>query len=359
MKQRTLLLLTIITVVVAVAAIISSHSRAPQSSIDKTLLFPELAGHINDINEIVITGQGKTLNLVKKNDAWVIEQTGGYSAVFTKIKPVIIGISELEVIAKKTSNPELYSRLGVEDPDGERATSHLLTLKSESGDLASLIIGKRQKSSGTGNSGLYVRLPDEKQSLLVEGSIEVSADVTDWIERDLFSIGPERIKSVRINYPDSSQLTLSRQNDVETFTIEDIPEGKEPQTEVVLKRMQTLLENFFVDNIKSKDSVQFPEDKVVTTVRTFDGLVVTITSASINNENLSHITFDFDESAVKKPADPDTADKPDVKKEAMTLNEKYSPWVFVVPDFKYELLVKEKDKLIKDKKAESPKKTKS
>ena len=366
MKQRTLLLLVIITVIVTAAAVISSRSRAPQSNIEMTRLFPELAGHINDVREIVITGKGKTLNLVKRDEDWTIKQTGGYPALFTKIKPVIIGISELKVIDAKTSNPELYSRLGVEDPSGNRATSHLVTLKSDTGDLASLIIGHRQKSSAPGNEGLYVRLPDQSRSLLVEGRVEVSSNVTDWIDRNLFNIGPERIKSIRVNHPGDGEFVLSRENDIDKLAMADVPADKEPQSEVILSRMQTLLQDFFANNIKSKDSVQFPADSVITTVRTFDGLVATITSARINNENLSHLAFEFDQTAaVAYAADnadnhdgKDAAAGPDVKTEAADLDRKYSPWVFVVPDFKFELLTRGKDKLVKDKTAEKPGKSK-
>ena len=369
MKQRTLLLLTVITVIVAAAAIINSRSRAPQSSIEKPLLFPKLGGRINDVDEIDIQGKGKSLNLVKKGDDWNIRQAGGYPALFTKVKPVIIGISDLRVLDKKTSNPELYPRLGVEDPGGKRAESYLVTLKSGSGDLASLIVGHRRKSSAPGGSeGLYVRLPGQATSLLVEGNVDISSDVTDWIERTLFNIAADRIKSIGINHPGEDELVLSRDSDVGKFTIKDLPKGKEPESDVILSRMQTLLENFFIRNIKSRESVQFPEAKVVTTVRTFDGLVATITSARVHDENLSHFGFGFDESAVQKS---DTAPvkgaedkkdapaKPDVKAEAEGLNQKYSPWVFVIPDFKFDLLTKEKDKLIKDKTAKQAEKAKS
>lgn len=362
MKQRALVLLIVITVAAVTAAVIGSRYRAPQATVEKTPLFPELGSRINDVSEIIIEGKGKTLTLVKEGEVWTIGQTGGYPALFTKIKPVIIGISELQVVAKKTSNPELYSRLGVEDPAGDRAISHLVTLKNETGDLAALIIGKPQKSAGAGGDGLYVRLPGQKQSLLVEGTVEISPDVTDWIERNLFDIGPERIKSIHINHPGGGELTLSRVNDIDTFTIADIPDGKEPQSEVVLNRMQTLLEDFFVSNIKAGNSLAFPEDKVITTIRTFDGLIVTVTSARIDDENLSRFTFGFEEPAAEKAPEATAGEtagaaKPDVKGEAEALNRKYSPWVFVIPDFKYEILVKEKDKLLRDRKKDSPENT--
>ena len=368
MKQRTLLILTIITVIVATAAVISSRSRAPQSSIEKPLLFPALGGRINDVGEIVIQGKGKTLNLIKKGDDWVIRQAGGHPALFSKVKPVIIGISELRVVDKKTRNPELYPRLGVEDPAGKRAKSYLVTLKSKSGDLASLIVGHRQKSSAPGGStGLYVRLPDQASSLLVEGNVDVSANVTDWVERNLFNIAANRIKSIRISHPGEADLVLSRDSDVGKFTIENLPRDKEPQTDVILSRMQTLLENFFINNIKSSDEVQFPDNRVVTTVRTFDGLVATITSARVHDENLSRFSFAFDESVAQKSAASSKEDqdktggdaKPDVKTEADTLNGKYSPWVFVIPDFKFDLLTKDTDKLVKDKAADKAAKAKS
>ena len=48
------IIVTALTLVVVIAAVIVSQQRAPQTSREKTRLFPELAEKINDVSELII-----------------------------------------------------------------------------------------------------------------------------------------------------------------------------------------------------------------------------------------------------------------------------------------------------------------
>ena len=360
MRYRNLVVLALITVVVIIAAAVSSHFRAPTTDKKKELLFPGLEKQINNISEVVIRDRDGTVNMVKQKDDWVIRQADNYPALFSKIKSLLINTAGLEVIEKKTSTPSLYPRLGVEDLDSKGATSHLLTLKDTSGKtLASLIVGKKQKKDGPGAApGVYVRQPGTKQSLLAQGDLPVSSRATDWFKKNLFSIEPDRIGSVDIKHPGGQEVSLSRAKGKDKFELTSVPKGREQQSDVVLYRMGTVLEDVFAQGVKSKDHYTFPDDHVTTTVRTFDGLVANIEAASSDGKNYVHYSFQVDES--KLPAAKDSKDKnaaadkgavklPDIRKEAEGYNKELSGWVYSIPDFKYELLVQSLDQLTKPK----------
>jgi hypothetical protein len=216
----------------------------------------------------------------------VIEEFEDYPALFDKIKQTIIGISELKVIATKTSRPNLYSRLGVEGVDAENSTSTLITLDNNKGEeAAALIVGKpRRSKSAINNPGLYVRKPQEIHSLLVEGSLDISSRITSWFERTIFDIPSRAIKEIVNQHADGDMVRISRTDIAQDdFQLQDIPEGKKVAIKIILNRMGTLLETFHVSRAKAASNFTFPEDAHVTTVRMFGGMVATIKSTLIDD----------------------------------------------------------------------------
>jgi hypothetical protein len=366
MRYRNLVILAVVTVVVIVAASVVSYLNAPTTGIQKKLLFPGLQKKINDVSEVVIKDSDHTLNLVKKNGTWSIAQADNYPALFDKVKPLIVNMAELRIIEPKTSTPSLYPRLGVEDLDTRGATSHLLTLKDNAGKvLATLLVGKKRKSAAPGDTpGVYVRQPDSKQSLLVEGSLPVSSRVEDWFQKNLFNIKSNRIESIAIHHTDGQVVSLSRENGNDKFKLENIPKGSKPRSDVFLYRMGSIMEGVYAQNVKALDNYQFPDDHATTTIRTFDGLVATVKAGASNGRNYVHYHFDADASKLKKPAgsssskdkgapdkkaSADTGKKPDISKEAAKYNKVMADWVYTIPEYKYDLLVETMDKLTQPK----------
>jgi hypothetical protein len=150
MKNNKLLLFSAITVIVILAASITSKLQAPQVKREKELLLPELASRINDVTAITIKGSRRNVDLQKQNDIWIIKNADDYPAVFEKVRDTVISLSTLKVIAEKTDNPEFYSRLDVEGPEVADSRSLLLTLKDTSGKtMTSIIIGAPRHSNQT------------------------------------------------------------------------------------------------------------------------------------------------------------------------------------------------------------------
>jgi len=354
MRTDNLTLLLVVTIAAIAVAVVTSNYRSAATSKEKILLFPELNSNINDIVEIGIQNNQEKITLLRKDNKWVIKEADNYPALFNKIKQTVIATSELQLVANKTKNPAHYSRLGVGDPDNIDSTSHLLTLKDSSGkQLVSLIIGKsRLSKSAIDKPGLYVRHPDQEQSLLVAGQLDVSAQFIDWIERDLFDIQSDRIRAIKIEHKDDVPVSLNRDAGVDDFTLANIPEGKQVQTEFILNRMETMLENIFVDDIKAANKIDFPDTQTTTTLNTFDGLIVTVTSAVIDGKKFSRFSFGYDASLITKTDTADkqdgTADAADVSRETETLSGKTAGWAFEIPEYKFELFTRKLEDLIKE-----------
>ncbi len=348
MKRQQLLVLSAMTIIAIVAAGLFTHSRAPQTKIEKETLFPELAGKINDVARIEIKdGEDRTVILQKQEGLWVLQSADNYPAQFDKIKDTVVSLAELKILATKTDKPKLYPELGVEGLDVKNSTSLLITLSDESGTaLASLIVGKPRKSSaGKSRPKLYVRKPDAKNALLVEGYLQIKSHNTDWYERHIIHIPATRIQSITIVKNNGDHLKIDKPSEGETEF--KLVEGKTASHSVLLNKLATFFEDMRVDGVHATDNFEFTDDATLTTFKTFNGLVVTVKSflkedkafvhfsftlVTSNKESTSHIDSDGEKMT---SSDSGTLS---VEEESQHWNEFLSNWVFEIPGFKFETL---------------------
>lgn len=357
MKSNKLFVLAIATLAAILAASYMSSKRAPSTSMEKQILLPGLFESVNEVKTIELEQNGKSLELKQEEEGWVITAADNYPADFGKIKNTILEVAALKILSEKTSNPELYSRLGVEDPALDGANSLLLTLREASGtELAQLIVGNtRHSKASEDKAGLYVRLPENEQALLVEGDLDLSADITDWFTRELFNIESSRIKSIKITRANDPTVSLSREQDIDDFQLENIPEGRQAQSTVMLTRMGTILEQIAADNVLKAEKLDGAE-QIIATIHTFDGLIVNISSATLDEGNYSSFRFSVDESKTTAEASTESEDSTnadDPLSAATSLNEQLSGWAYAIPDFKFELFTRTLDSLTKAEEAET------
>lgn len=356
MKSNKLIIFTIVTIAVILAATMMTRHRAPTSVVEKQLLFPGLADNVNNVGTIGLTKQEKSLTLGLHDNQWVIQEADNYPANFGKVRETVIAIADMLVLAEKTSNAELYNKLGVEEPSATNSDSlHLSLLDASGNSLAELIVGNsRHSKSAEDKPGLYVRLANAQAALLVEGRLDVSADVRDWFERSLFSIDANRIKHIHIAHADGGTVELSRDADIDDFTLQDLPAGREMQSNIIISRMGTLLEDVSVDNVMKADKLAAAE-QTTATIHTFDGLLVTIVSAVVDEDNYATFSFAADDNlnaAAKGESEKEdtttASDKPSPAQEAESLNKLMSGWAYAIPSFKFELFTRKLEQLSKD-----------
>jgi len=342
MRNKSLFVLSIITIIVIVAAVISSQNRAPQTRIEQAALLPQLKDRVNDITAIVIDSETSSLLISKHEDKWLIQEGNNFPAGFDKLRKLVIDATELTIISGKTTNPALFAELGVEDPVQEGSLSHLLTFRDSTGNtIESVIVGNR---SQTGSAGLYVRKPGSNETFLATGTLDVSTDVAKWIDKNLLDIANDRIMETTIIHPDGTTIALVREQGQENFTLLNIPDDKQPKSAYFINQPATFLYALTIDNLKSTDEVAFPETTITTTIKTYDGLIASIRSAQIDWINHVTISFGADEEIL---AGHDESDS--VRQEISDLNNKVENRVFVIPVSKYYLLDKKPEDLWENK----------
>jgi hypothetical protein len=165
-----------------------------------SLMFPDLAAHLQDATEVDVAHQGKTLVIRRKGDIWGLADRGGYPVQAEKLRTMLTALTELRLVEPRTSNPADYNRLGVGDPNAPNSTADLLRVLDGSGKpIVALIVGHRRVlTEGDVPDEVFVRRPDEAQSWLAEGSLEVDADPQQWLVRDIMNIDHARLAHVSV-----------------------------------------------------------------------------------------------------------------------------------------------------------------
>ncbi len=342
MKRQKLLVLSAITIAVIIIAALVNQSRAPQTTIEKETLFPELANKINDVTRIEIKSSEDPDVILQKMQGgqWALQSADDYPAQFDKVKDVVVSLSQLKILATKTDNPKLYPELGVEGPEGNNTSSLLLTLSDQSGTtLASLIVGKpRKNNTGNNRPNLYVRKVDAKNALLVEGYLQLKSNNNAWYERNIINIPASRIQNVNIVKSNGDHLLINKHAEGDTDF--KVIEGSTASPSVLLNKLGTFFEDMNVEGVHAANNIEFPDNTTITTFTTFNGLIITVRNVLRDGKAFAHFSF-----TTAATSDNSTDGKPEnnsetisVEEESQLRNQFLSHWVYEIPEFKFETL---------------------
>ncbi len=181
---------------------------APSTNIGRGhLVFPGLAAKLPGLTRITIESGGKSISLLPRTNGapkgaaageWGLEQRGGYPVRTDKLRSMLTGLTLLRQVSPRTSDPALYSKLGVENAGSPGGSSTQVTLFAANGKVvASLIVGHtRVRTAGSLPDQVYIRRPGHKQSWLAQGTLSVDANPQLWLRRTILDIPGANIASV-------------------------------------------------------------------------------------------------------------------------------------------------------------------
>jgi len=278
-SSRTVVALVLVALLGGAAAWLAGGSRAtPAATGLDTPLIPGLSERVNDVGSISILSKDEHFTVHKDGGSWKVVEHGSYPANFELVKKTLMGLVAMKTVEPKTGNPDLYTKIGVEDPEQPGADSALVTLLDANGQsLGAAILGH----NGTLPSTLYARRPSEAQSWLVHGDLFLEKRSSQWIDKEAWKLPAERVKSVLTEHADGETLRSARDAETDaTVTLRDVPEGMQPKSTSVGRMQQSALDPLPFEDVAPAASFTLPaNDRCVTTIDTFDGLHVVVTSA--------------------------------------------------------------------------------
>jgi hypothetical protein len=259
-----------------------------------------------------------------------------YPVQAAKLRGMLTALTELRLVEPRTSDPALYSRLGLQDADQKESSADLLRVFDASGHvIAQVLVGHRRvRTAGNVPDEVFVRRPDRAQTWLAEGSLEVDADPQLWLDRDIMNIDHSRIASIVV-HRDGTELDFSAQAGKLVLTAPANPPKLEDYKLDDLDRGLELL-NF--EDVASGKAAVAPKvgDPIGSSVfTTTDGLVVTVTVLKGEKDIWARFAVTASEKAKDDKA----------KDEAAKLNARLSGWTYQLGSWKEASLVPSLDML--------------
>jgi hypothetical protein len=340
------------TLVVAAVLLLLPGKTGKESALEPRPLVPTLAERVNDISRVRITRAGNlpVATLVRKGEGWVVEEAQSYPADWARLKGLLVAVAQAQVIEPKTSNPAYFDQLGLVDVDQEGSTALMVEI-GEGEDAVNLLLGQVAQ----GRDGQYVRFAGTDQALLIDRTVETSAEMRDWLDREVIDLSEAEVVEVTLTHPDGEQLSVRKVSaDDEDFTLQDIPPGRKIQSSWSVNSVGGGFADLQLDEVTPDSKVDWSKS-IKVRVLTADGLEIKAElaksgetawlrlSASSYAPETAPATETGDEQAATEPG---PAIRPESEERAETINRRVSGWAYALPEFKAQALSKRREDLL-------------
>jgi Domain of unknown function (DUF4340) len=322
-RQRFIALLIAAVLAISGALYLSSRRNLPRDTQGGALL-PSLAGELNTVTALSVRrgGAAPTVTVHAQDGRWIVAERGDYPADVSKVRKLLLALSDAKIVEEKTSNPANFAVIGVEDPSAPGATGAEISVTARDGKHA-VIIGK---PVGAGN---FARRGGENSSYSVEPGISFESEPRFWIDTRLMDVAAAGIQSIEVKPAAGSAYTVHRvvaapvsggtagsasggaagpanagapvsantgaagppapkdaenSKNAENFTLDGVPPGRKAADTAALAPSSTTFSGLTVDDVTPVGDVDFSK-ATVATVTLSDGTVITMTGTTIGDKH--------------------------------------------------------------------------
>lgn len=337
MNRKQLILLLIAVAIIGGAGLVMFHHDKESWSVPDARMGEKAVPHFpyNEIAAVHLQTQGSDLNLIRKNDAWVVRERGDYPANFHQLSDALIKIRDLKVVQ---SEPVVESQLGqvnLLEPEKGRGSGILAEFKDAQGKvLESLILGKphvpEQKKGSPfmpSADGRYVLLRnDPHNALLVSDALSALMPLPEhWLSGDFIKV--DHVKSMASIATDATNSwKVSRQTEESPWVFANAKPDEKPDSTRINGLVGTMSVPLFKDVVPKPDIAAIGLDKPeVMEFETFDHFVYTLKIGGKDADGNRYVQ-------VNVTADiPSGTDEKSAKlQEQLKHDQSFSSWVYVV-----------------------------
>jgi hypothetical protein len=300
------------------------------------LAFPGLALDLDQAASITILHQGKTLTLKRSGTGWGVADHGDYPVIPTRVHALLVALTELRLVERRTTDPAEFARLGLEDPSPTAGSTLLRVLDAKGHPLAELLVGhQRARAGGEGGEDLYVRRPVEAQAWLASGRLEVETDPQSWFDRDIANIDHSQVKSASVAHGET-HLEFAAEGD--KFVLK-APAEHPPLDEQKVEDVSRALEFLSFTDVLPAPQMPGTPDGDATFVLA-DGVHLTVAVTKAGDDAWGRFDATGEGEAAAK---------------AKALHDRLNAWGYKLGSWKIKALVPTLDDLLAPKPAEPPK----
>ncbi len=329
MNIKSLIILVVFLIVGAGAYFYSgTKDRINVSERIGSPVIPDLQESLNDVRKIIIYGaKNQVLSTVSRSETgWSVPQKGGYPADVSKVRAMLLNLAEANIIEEKTSNPDLYSRLGVEDVTHNDAEGIKLVVYFDDSS-AELIVGKPGPQI---NKSRYVRHVSEETSWLINRKLDLKHPPEYWLKKDILSIEPAQISTVKISLKDGSELEIANSgDDANHFSVVNLSDPDSQVVDAELHQLTNALSSFQLIDIGDAEKTRQLTPDMLVNYALKSGAVIKLTAYEIDGDYYATVMASLsDESEAS------------VQAYVHSLQQATSGWVYKIPSVTYEAMYK-------------------
>jgi hypothetical protein len=330
-RQRFIALLVAALVVISGALYLSSRRNETAEQRGGALL-PSLAQEMNTVTSLSVRkgAATPTVTLHLQGNAWTVAERADYPADVSKLRKLLLALSDAKLVEQKTSNPASFHLIGVDDPASPGASGAEVSFAAKDGNHA-VIIGKPV------SDGNFARRAGENTSYIVQPAISFEAEPRYWIDSRLIDIPTANIQSVTVKPATGPAYTVHRAAPASgssaaagtssaaagtstaaagsssaaagappalppVFVLDGIPPGRKAADSAVLAPSSSGYGNMTADDVRPAGEVDFSK-ATVATVTLLDGGLITLTGAAGGDKHWIRVQASKDAAVNAKAAD--------------------------------------------------------
>jgi hypothetical protein len=342
---------------------------------------PDLRTRDKDVRAIHVREKDKQVHLPLVNGVWTVAERSGYPASFSKIERTVQHMADMAVKGRTVIKPSVLGEVKLLVPgEAEESQTGLYVemLDEKGGKVAAIVAGETITSSGgaSANSGnmfggpgnlRYVRVigADDKDTVwsAEDNFYEYATDPKDWIDKSFIDV--QKVKTAEVTAPNAADSwKAERKDEASPFTLVNAPAGEELDT--AKATLDSVLSAASINDVLPKDKVNetLMKDAFKAKLTTFEGFTYEITALGKKEGTDAYVTVKVSADIPKErkaPADekPDDKKKNDAEFEAkkkaseekLAKEKGYEGWVFEVPGYNMNVLLKKRSEVLRDKQA--------
>ncbi|NVK25211.1 MAG: DUF4340 domain-containing protein [Gammaproteobacteria bacterium] len=233
------------------------------------------------LNGIELEQGGKTLVIEKVLQEWQIASKDGYPADKEKLSKFLQSLKDAKVIELKTKLEKNYHRLGLSLDDSDNQSSGVLLSLSGAGDKSAveLVLGNNAKD----NRGQYARLLSEPQSYLIDQTLDINLDGSDWIEPQLFELVYNDVSQIDVNFASGESFVIHRpieETNEDESTNDNVDQNTEQNNEQTSENRSSEFVLKFASNAAEFEQLALKYDTI------FSGLVRNVLNVKATDAQL-------------------------------------------------------------------------
>lgn len=380
MRKNQFILLVVAVLIIGVIGLVTYKKRTSTWS-DSGQISEKLFSNfpLDDVAKITIKNSNQTLNLVKINDTWRVQERDNFPANFNEISEFLRKMWEMKRGLPVEVGPSKLGVLQLLPPDKGTNTGTLVEFKDKNDKtLATLLLGKKStKKSPMGDDfpdGRYVMVNNDIKTVsqLTDTLSNIEPKPESWIDKEFFKIEkPKSYELISTNAADSWKIY--RESETNQWQLAGLKQDEQADAIKLAAVGSSLSFPTFVD-VVSTNKIQETglDNPIKLIVETFDGFTYNLKIGKKTADDNYYLAFNVTASFPKErtPAPDEKQEDKEKKdkefqdnlkklKEKYEKEKKFEQWNYLVTKWTIETVLKTRKELLAEKKEEKKEQTPS